>query len=80
MHSPIICLLHSLHESEFLFLFLVCPDAADVKLQGCLNGSLPRRHSFGSSPTPPQRGGVRDEPKECLRGRLLKRGIMREQR
>ena len=32
--------------------------------------SLLRRHSFGTSRTPPQRGGVRDEPKECLRRRL----------
>ena len=33
--------------------------------------SLLRRHSFGSSRTPPQR--VRDEPKECLRRRLSSR-------
>ena len=43
-----------------------------VKISDCRAlVSLLRRHSFGSSRTPPQRwGGVRDVPKECLRRRL----------
>ena len=44
---------------------------------GLWNHSLLRRHSFGTSCTPPQRwGGVRDEPKECLRRRLLEPGCV----
>ena len=43
--------------------------------EGLFLDSLLRRHSFGSSRTP---RGVRDEPKECLRRRLIFGGLIIE--